>query len=162
MQKTILVIIAVCIAAIVAAGCTTTSPAPPQNVTASPSGAVSVAIHPDISHYTVLMSSAPGIGLSAQVNGTLPPDNPMYVWKTDYGHFLSWDAPDYTVRELGNTSASGNVTKVYWTYISENETGSRPPVHVSFDIIDRTTGATLGHAEQAIGWDTKNDTAVIG
>jgi hypothetical protein len=86
----------------------------------------------------------------------------MYVWKTDYGHFVGWDAPDYIVRDLSNTSASGNQTKVYWTYIGENESGGRPPVHVTLDIIDRVTDATLGHAERVIGWDTGNDTAVIG
>jgi hypothetical protein len=162
MQKKTLVIIAVCIAAIVAAGCTTTSQILPQNVTASPSGAISVAIHPDITRYTVLMSSTVGIGLTPQINGTLPPDYMMYVWKTDYGHFVGWSAPDYTVSEQGNTVASGNDTKVYWTYIGENESGGRPPVHITLDIIDRATGTTLGHAEQVIGWDTKNDTAVIG
>ncbi len=162
MQKTILVLVTVCIAVIVAGGCTAISPANPQNVTAPQPGTVSVTIHPDITHYTTLMSSAPGIGLSAQVTGTLPPDTMDYIWKTDYGQLLSWNAPDYTVREIGTISTSGNLTKVYWTYIGENETGSRPPVHVTFDIIDRATGATLGHAEQVIGWDVKNDTAVIG
>lgn len=127
-----------------------------------PTRAVSVTIHPDITRYTLIMSSAPGIGLSAQVTGTLPPDTMDYAWKTDYGQLLSWSAPDYTVWEIGNTSTSGNLTKVYWTYYHENKTGSRPPVHVTFDIIDRATGATIGHAEQVIGWDLKNDTAVIG
>ena len=162
MQEKTLVIIALCIAAIVAAGCTTTSHILPQNVTASPTGTVSVAIHPDITRYTVLMSSTVGIGLTPQINGTLPPASTMYVWKTNYGHFVGWSAPDYTVRELGNTSASGNGTKIYWTYIGENESDGRPPVHVTLDIIDRATGDTLGHGEQTIGWDIRNDTAVIG
>ena len=162
MQKKLLVLIVVCIAAIFAAGCTTTVPATPNNTTAVSSGTLSVTIHPDITHYTILMSSAPGIGLSAQVSGTLPADSLVYVWKTDYGQLLSWDAPGYTIGELGNTSTSRNLTKVYWTYNNEKGTGSRPPVHVTFDIVDTATGATLGHAEQVIGWDAKNDTAVIG
>ena len=142
------------------AGCSTTPPVRTDTQTAGTP--VTVSLQPDITRYTVLMSSAPGIGLTPQINGTLPPDYLMYVWKTDYGHLLSWDAPDYTVRELGNTFASGNVMKVYWTYIGENESSGRPPVHVTLDIIDRATGDTLGHGEQVIGWDTKNDTAVIG
>jgi hypothetical protein len=103
-----------------------------------------------------------GIGFTPQSNGTLPPDNMIYVWKTDYSHFVGWSAPDYTVRELGNTFASGNGTKVYWTYTGENKSGGRPPVHVTLDLVDRATGATLAHVERAIGWDTRNDTAVIG
>ena len=145
---------------ILGAGCSTTAPARTDIPTAGTP--VTIPIQPDITRYTVLMSSAPGIGLTPQINGTLPPDYLMYVWKTDYGHFVGWDAPDYTVRELGNTSAIGNGTKVYWTYIGENESGGRPPVHVTLDIIDRATGDTLGHGEQTIGWDTRNDTAVIG
>jgi hypothetical protein len=108
------------------------------------------------------MSSTVGIGLTPQINGTLPPDYLMYVWKTDYGHFVGWNTPDYTVSELGNTFTSGNGTKVYWTYIGESETGPRPLVHITLDLVDRATGATLGHAEQEIDWDTKNDTSVIG
>jgi hypothetical protein len=142
------------------AGCSTTAPARTDIPTAGSS--VTVSIQPDIARYTVLMSSAPGIGLTPQINGTRPPDSLMYVWKTDYGHFVLWDAPDYTVRELGNTSTSGNQTKVYWTYIGETENGGRPPVHVTLDLIDRATGDTLGHGEQTIDWDTRNDTAVIG
>ncbi|HVP97066.1 hypothetical protein [Methanoregula sp.] len=155
-----LVLLTLGIAAIVAAGCTTTSPVTPQNITASPSGVVIVAIHPDITHYTVFMSSAPGIGLSPVVSGPVPAGNLTYVWKTDYGHFISWNAPDYTVQELGAT-ATGSGTKVYWTFMDENGSVSRPLVHITLTVIDPATGATLGNAEEIIGWDA-NDTAVIG
>jgi len=144
---------------ILGAGCSTTAPA--RTDTPSAGSPVTLSIQPDISRYTVLMSSTVGIGLTPQIDGTLPPDYMMYVWKTDYGHFVGWSAPDYTVRELGNISASGNGTKVYWTYPGENESGQRPPVHITLDLLDRATGATLGHAEKVIGWDA-NDTAVIG
>jgi hypothetical protein len=143
-----------------AAGCTATTPAAPQNATASPSGTVSVAIHPDIMHYTVLMSSTVGIGLSPNITGPLPAGNLSYVWKTNYGHFLSWEAPNYKVKERGNI-VTVNDTKVYWTYLDENGSVSRPLVHITLDVTDPSTGATLGHAEQTIGWDA-NDTAVIG
>jgi hypothetical protein len=108
------------------------------------------------------MSSTVGIGLTPQIHGTLTPDYITYLWKTDYGHFVRWSTPDYTVSELGNTFTGGNGTKIYWTYIGENETGPRPQVHITLDLIDRATGATLGHAERVIGWDTGNDTAVTG
>ncbi|MFY9982548.1 MAG: hypothetical protein WAK75_08265, partial [Methanoregula sp.] len=135
MKYPTLVILIVGIAAIVAAGCTATSPATPQNATALPSGTVLVAIRPDITHYTVFMSSAPGIGLSPNITGPPPSGNLTYVWKTDYGHFLGWSTPDYTVRELG-TTVTGNVTKVYWTYDGTNTSVSRPPVHITLDVID--------------------------
>jgi hypothetical protein len=144
---------------ILGAGCSTTAPALPGTLSAG--SPVTLSIQPDISRYTMLMSSTVGIGLTPQINGTLPPASMMYVWKTDYGHFVGWNAPDYAVSELG-TSASGNGTKVYWTYIGEKESGGRPQVHVTLDLVDRATGATLGHVERVIGWDTRNDTAVIG
>ena len=159
MRLTILSILIACSAAIFAAGCTASTPAAPQNITVPPAGSVSVTIHPDITHYTVLMSSAPGIGLSPVIAGQVPAGNLTYVWKADYGHFVGWSAPDYTIRELG-TTVTGNVTKVYWSYLGENESASRPPVHITLTLID-PSGATLGSAEQTLGWD-RNGTAVIG
>ena len=159
MQKRTFVFLAVCSAAIFAAGCTTPPPVTPQNATALPPGTLPVTIHPDITHYTVLMSSTPGIGLSPVIAGQVPAGNLTYVWKTYYGHFVGWSAPDYTIRELG-TTVTGNVTKVYWSYLGENESASRPPVHITLTLLD-PSGATLGSAEQTLGWD-RNGTAVIG
>ena len=158
MQNVTLVILAVCLTAIIAAGCTTTPPATPHEGTPLAPGAISVTIHPDITHYTVLMSSAPGIGLSPVLTGPVPAGNLTCIWKTDYGSFLSWNAPDYTVQDLGATTSE---TKVYWTYLDEHAAATRPPVHITLTVIDPATGATLGTAEQTIGWDG-NDTAVIG
>ena len=70
--------------ALLVAGCTTSTPAP-QNATAVVPAAPSVAIHPDITQYTVLMSSAPGIGLSPVLTGPVPLGNLSYAWKADYG-----------------------------------------------------------------------------
>jgi hypothetical protein len=144
---------------ILGAGCTSPAPAVPATPVTTPP-MFSISIQPDITRYTVLMSSAPGIGLSPNITGPSPPANLTCKWTTNYGHFLSWNAPDYTVNEQG-TTVSGNRTKVYWTYIGENESFPRPQVHVSLAVTDPSTGATLGHAEKIIDWDTKNDTAVI-
>jgi len=145
---------------ILGSGCST--PAPASQVTpATTAPLLSISIKPDITRYTVLMSSAPGIGLSPNITGQSRPDNLTCEWTTSYGHFLGWNAPDYTVNELG-TTVSGNRTKVYWTYIGENESFPRPQVHISLAVTDPSTGAVLGHAEKIIDWDTGNDTAVIG
>jgi hypothetical protein len=153
-------VLALVVLFILGAGCTASAPA--RNDTPPAGSPVSLSITSDITRYTPMMSSTVGIGLTPQVSGTLPPDYLVYTWKTDYGHFLGWNAPGYMVGDLGTTFATGNGTKVYWTYLGENESGGRPPVHVTLDLVDRATGATLGHAERVIGWDAKNDTAVIG
>jgi len=144
--------------ALLVAGCTTSAPLT-QNATASAAGTVAVTIHPDITHYTVLMSSAPGIGLSPVLTGPVPLGNLSYAWKADYGRFLSWNAPDYVVRDMG-TAVTGNGTKIYWTYLDENASAPRPPVHITLALIDPATGTTFGTGELTIGWDA-NGTAVI-
>lgn len=144
---------------ILSVGCTTSAPAGPVTPETTPL-MLSISIRPDITHYTVLMSSAPGIGLSPDITGKNQPANLTCKWTTNYGHFLGWNAPDYTVNELG-AKVSGNRTKVYWTYLGENESFPRPQVHISLSVTDPSTGAVLGHAEKIIDWDTKNDTAVI-
>ncbi len=143
----------------IGAGCSTTAP-PSQSAPVTTPSSGAVAIQPDITRYTVLMSSAPGIGLSPNVTGPLSAEHLTCTWKTDYGHFLRWEAPDYTVQELGST-VTVNGTKVYWTYLDANASAPRPPVHITLDVTDPTTGAAIGHAEQVISWDA-NDTAVIG
>jgi hypothetical protein len=161
MRLSVLVpVLVIAVSLLLTSGCTTTTPAGPSTP-ATTTPLLSVSIKPDITHYTVLMSSAPGIGLSPNITGQPQPANLTCEWTTNYGHFLGGDAPDYTVNELG-TIVSGNRTKVYWTYIGENVSFPRPQVHISLAVTDPSTGAVLGHAEKIIDWDTGNDTAVIG
>ncbi|MDD5186757.1 MAG: hypothetical protein PHF57_00945 [Methanoregula sp.] len=144
---------------LLAAGCST--PAHPQSGAESPAGAaVNVSIQPDITRYALYMSSAPGIGLSPNVTGqTGGGGKYVYVWKTDYGFFLNWNAPDYTVTNRG-TEVTVPGGKVYWTYGAEPAGTTRPLVHVTLDVVDATTGSTVGHAERVIGW-SEGDMAEI-
>ena len=90
--------------------------------------------------------------LSACVTETTPLGTVEYRWKTDYGKFLAWNATDFKVRELGaNVSVSGG--KVYWTYFDEYQNTSRPPVHITLDLADVSTGTVLGHTERIIEWE---------
>ncbi|MCX6689895.1 MAG: hypothetical protein NTZ39_09460 [Methanoregula sp.] len=133
------------------AGCSSSTPASSSAVIPTTS-VVNVSIQPDITRYTLAMSSTPGIGLSPQITGQVPAGGKcVYVWKTDYGHFLDWKAPDYTVKELG-TEVKVPGGKVYWTYGSAAAGTERPVVHITLDVVDSATGATIGHAERIIGW----------
>jgi hypothetical protein len=150
-RHTILLVLAITGIFILAAGCST--PSLPQSGSAIPAvPAVNVSIQPDITRYTLAMSSAPGIGLTPNITGlTGGSGKYVYLWKTDYGSFLSWNAPDFTVKELGsNITLPGG--KVYWTYGSAPAGTTRPLVHVTLDVIDATTGSVVGHAERVIGW----------
>jgi len=141
------------------AGCTMsgTHTGIPQT-TVPPVSPVNVSIHSDMTRYSVIMSSAPGMPLSACVTETIPLGTVEFRWRTDYGRFLAWNAPDFTVRELGtNVSVSGG--KVYWTYLDEHQTTTRPPVHITLDLADVHSGSVLGHAERIIEWE--NETMAV-
>ncbi|RPJ50155.1 MAG: hypothetical protein EHJ95_07645 [Methanobacteriota archaeon] len=141
-------VIGACVlASILAAGCLSDNQAAEVS-----SRHVSVAIVEEISNYSIVMSSTPGLGLTAVVNGSAPDASIAYYrWTTDYGEFLGWSAPDYRVRELGS-NVGGNVTKVYWTYLSRADDAVRPDVHVSLEVIDAGSGRSLGRAERTIVW----------
>ena len=154
-RHTILLVLLITGIFILAAGCST--PSLPQSGAAIPAvPAVNVSIQPDITRYTLAMSSAPGMGLSPNITGlTGGGGKYVYHWKTDYGSFLGWKAPDYMVKELGaDVTVPGG--KVYWTYGSAPVGTARPLVHVTLDVIDATTGSTVGHAERVIGWGDKD------
>ncbi len=158
-RYTILLVLAITGIFVLTAGCST--PSLPQSVVVTPAlPAVNVSIQPDNTRYTLAMSSAPGMGLSPNIIGlTGGGGKYVYVWKTDYGSFLSWNSPDYMVKELGtNVIAPGG--KVYWTYRSAPAGSVRPLVHVTLDVIDATTGSVVGHAERVIGW-SEGDVAEI-
>ncbi len=50
--------------------------------------------------------------------------------------------------------------KIYWSYLSEEASGGRPPVHITLTMIDRASGKTLGNASLEIGWGDR-DVAVV-
>jgi hypothetical protein len=138
---------------IITAGCTMPGAHTgiPQT-TVPPASPVNVSIHSDMTRYSVIMSSAPGMPLSACITQTTPSGTVEYRWRTDYGRFLAWNAPDFTVRELGaNVSVSGG--KVYWTYLDEHQNTARPPVHITLDLAYVHSGAVLGHTERIIEWE---------
>jgi hypothetical protein len=55
------------------------------------------------------------------------------------------------VRELGS-NVVGNVTRVYWTYLSRADDTTRPEVHVGLEVLDAASGASLGRTERTIVW----------
>jgi len=144
---------------VLAAGCSSSTPASSGAVIPT-SSKLNVSIQPDITRYNLAMSSAPGIGLFPQITGKEGGGGKyVYLWKTDYGSFLSWNAPDYMVKDLGaDVKVPGG--KVYWTYGSAPAGTVRPLVHITLDVVDAKTNATVGHAERVIDWGER-DTAEI-
>jgi hypothetical protein len=99
------------------------------------------------------MSSTPGIELSV----IMPPidtSTVVYDWKADYGQFLSWNPPDYTVNQNGNeVTTSGG--KIYWSF-TEMPAGTPAPVTITMTARDTATKKEVGRSVLTLDWDGKN------
>lgn len=107
-----------------------------------------------------MMSSSPGIRLSAwSPSGILPPEA-EYRWETSFGHFLSWEPPSYRVVPLGPVTRRGPEA-VYWSYDPIPPGQDLPEVVIMLTVSDSTTGASLGHRTLHI-LRRDNVTSVVG
>ncbi|HEY3273620.1 MAG TPA: hypothetical protein VGJ92_07665 [Methanocella sp.] len=127
--------------------------------TTSDAGKVPLTICTDRDSYSLIMSSTVGIGLTPGYPASVDNRTVSFRWQTDYGNFLSWNAPDFKVNERGTNVTIDN-GKIYWSYLSEDGKKQRPPVQVTLTMIDRATGKELGNARLEIGWDDR-DNAVV-
>jgi len=118
-----------------------------------------VAIQTDIDAYIPLMSSAVGIGLIPVHELERPPETVKLHWRTDYGHFVAWDAPDFKVNLLG-TEVINNGEKIYWSYDPGGMGAEKPTVEILLQIEDAQSGKVLAEASLKIGWEDK-DTARV-
>jgi len=130
-----------------------TAPAPSVRLKASPQ------------RYSPMMSSTPGIGLTPNVTGFVAADANFagnatdfkwnainFEWNATFGIFLTWDAPDYKVHEIGNPVAN-NGGKVYWTF-TEKPASTKDPVVITVTARDMTRrGAVLGSSTVTLSWD---------
>ncbi len=105
----------------------------------------SVTISASIPFYSPLMSSTIGIPLTPGYSGLHSPDL-RYHWTTDYGTFVRWDPPVFTVTDLGRDAITTKGT-VYWQYIPELH-GSEPDVvRLRLSVEDGRTGRIRASAE---------------
>jgi hypothetical protein len=100
--------------------------------------------------YSPMMSSTPGIALTVNATG-ITPATTNYSWTADYGQFLSWNPPDYTVNPLGAT-ALNHGEKVYWSF-TDKPASTAVPVTVTVTARDTRSGAELGRSTMTLGWD---------
>lgn len=137
---------------VVAAQQTVTPEAPQKS-------AQSVRIWATPQRYSPIMSSTPGIELSV----IMPPTDTstvVYDWKADYGQFLSWNPPDYTVNQKGS-EVTTNGEKIYWSY-TEKPAGTAPPVTITMTARDTATRNVVGQSVLTLAWDGTNAVMVQG
>jgi hypothetical protein len=95
------------------------------------------------------MSSTPGIGLEPVATG-FSPDNASFAWNATYGHFLSWNAPDFRVNQVGD-SATNHGEKLYWSFI-DRPTSTETPVTITVTAKDTGSGRVLGTSIVKLIW----------
>jgi hypothetical protein len=100
--------------------------------------------------YSPMMSSTPGIGLTPNVTG-FNASAALFTWNASYGQFLSWNAPDYTVNQMGGT-ASSHGGKLYWSF-TNSPASTAEPVVITVSAKDPATGAVLGTSTVTLAWD---------
>jgi hypothetical protein len=102
------------------------------------------------STYSPLMSSTPGIRLSPNVSGFNPAET-EFAWNASYGHFLSWGAPDYTIRNLAQPVVNHGET-IYWSF-TDPVSPARDPVTISVTARDVSSGRVVGSSELHLVWE---------
>jgi hypothetical protein len=94
--------------------------------------------------YSPAMSSRVGIGFEPKYA-----EGARYRFTCDYGHFVSWGAPDYQIIPHGADFMAGP-EKVYWTY-DGGVPVDRRPVIVNIEAMDRG-GRMLSSAVVFLDW----------
>ncbi|MCX6691214.1 MAG: hypothetical protein NTW33_03965, partial [Methanoregula sp.] len=126
---------------------------------------VSVRLETSPQRYSPMMSSTPGIGFTPNVTGFKAADANFagnstdfewnainFEWNATFGTFLTWDAPDYKVHQIGNPVAN-NGRKVYWTF-TEKPASTKDPVTITVTARDMTRrGAVLASSTVTLSWD---------
>jgi len=112
---------------------------------------ISVKLEASPQRYSPMMSSTPGIGLTPKVTGFSAADA-TFEWNATFGRFLTWDAPDYMVHDIGNPVAN-NGGKVYWTFI-DKPASTKDPVTITVTARDiARKGVILGSSVVTLSWD---------
>lgn len=119
----------------------------------TPKPAQSVRIWATPQRYSPLMSSTPGIELSV-IMPAIDTSTVVYDWKADYGQFLSWNPPDFTVNQKGS-EVTTNGGKIYWSF-TEKPASTASPVTITMTARDTATGKEIGRSTLTLDWDGEN------
>lgn len=103
---------------------------------------VEVNIKSEISQYSPMMSSTPGIPLIVESKSNLEKDNIIYHWVTEQGVFLEWNKDTGKINTLGKDTKI-NEHKIYWTVDPEVEI-NKLPFEIYLKIEDVNSSKVIG------------------
>jgi hypothetical protein len=130
---------------------------PASSATPAPGGHTGITIKASPLRYSPIMSSTPGIGLEPVVTGFSIQDA-SFAWKATYGQFLSWNSPDYTVNQLGDT-VSNHGEKLYWSF-TDRPPSTDTPVTITVTATDASSGHLLGSSTVTLAWEGNSTVTV--
>ncbi len=101
--------------------------------------------------YSPAMSSTVGIGLRPVF---VPPSGTVvdYHWRTNFGYFLTWGAPDYKPARQG-ADVFLTEGQLYWSYDPSRAMTRKPPVAIVIEARDRQSGRVLARRTVRLDWD---------
>jgi hypothetical protein len=100
--------------------------------------------------YSPIMSSTPGIGLEPVSTG-FSAGNATFAWKATYGQFFSWNPPDFTVNQRGD-SANNHGERLYWSF-TDRPSSTATPVTITVTATDTASGRLLGSSTVTLAWE---------
>lgn len=112
---------------------------------------VEVSIKPEISTYSPLMSSVPGIPLSVELKTGTYGKNIRYHWVAEKGALFTWQHDGGKVNELGKDFKT-NEQKVYWS-VDINKKIKEASFKIYLYIEDVETSEVLSQANIQINQD---------
>jgi hypothetical protein len=107
-----------------------------------------VTISSNITAYSPAMSSTVGFDLTPHYSAPVS-EFLQYHWIAEYGTFVTWNAPDFRVIDLGNDAITTNGT-VYWTYMPKTLGEEPAKVVIVLSVEDSRTGEVLAKAEKTL------------
>jgi hypothetical protein len=123
---------------------------PGSSASPAPLETTSITIKASPQRYSPIMSSTPGIGLEPVATG-FSPDNASFAWNATYGHFLSWNAPDFRINQMGDT-AGNHGEKLYWSFI-DKPSSTATPVTITVTATDTASGRLFGRSTVTLAWE---------
>lgn len=84
----------------------------------------------------------------------------MLRGQTDFGHFISWNPPDFVVRDLGSDSTRGE-GKIYWTYPASGNVTPGSTALITLTVEDAVSGEMQAAAILEVEWDATGLNATV-
>jgi hypothetical protein len=116
-----------------------------------PGGPGTMGLSAEPHQYSPALSSTPGIGFRTLF---VPPAGTTvnYHWTTDFGYFVTWNAPAYAVVPRGAdfTATEG---RVFWTYDPRFTPDRKPVVTVVVEAEDAETGRIVARRSVKLDWE---------